>query len=277
MSVPHVTANGCAAFAAFTEVDYALILTAILGVNQDLYNPTMSPFCSSSSTLSRFVPTSPPLRQRIQNTETRLVLSFQFFYEYFANDNLSPEDLLVVENAIMKSTTFAAALVAIAPVAFAADIPVKVGQTGLVFDPTTVTAAVGDVIHFQFAGGNHVRSPYPERGRTCTYTSVSLQTATQSPFAAPCTRLFNDDTKTPGFDSGLYVLLALGHGGTLSLMTCVFFQHTNRGSYLHRERHEPSLVLLRPSCPLQRRHGLRYQPTGKRKHLRHLPGQCRFR
>ncbi|KAG8894945.1 hypothetical protein FRB99_000887 [Tulasnella sp. 403] len=68
-----------------------------------------------------------------------------------------------------------AALVA-APIANAAVWNVTVGQGALTFSPTTATPAVGDTLHFVFAGGNH--------------------TATQSTFAAPCAAM------SGGFNSG---------------------------------------------------------------------------
>ncbi|KAF8163565.1 Cupredoxin [Crassisporium funariophilum] len=62
----------------------------------------------------------------------------------------------------------------------AVDMLVKVGANGgLVFDPTSVTAAVGDTISFQFQGKNH--------------------SVTQSTFPAPCTR---QTTPSLGVDSG---------------------------------------------------------------------------
>jgi len=62
------------------------------------------------------------------------------------------------------------ALAALLPlVSYAADIPVAVGQSGLTFVPSSVTAAEGDVVVFSFYPKNH--------------------TVTQSTFAAPCTAL----------------------------------------------------------------------------------------
>ncbi|TEB09257.1 hypothetical protein FA13DRAFT_1749435 [Coprinellus micaceus] len=69
---------------------------------------------------------------------------------------------------------FALALVTLLPLFVkGADIPVAVGQTGLTFEPSSVTAAEGDVIVFSFYPKNH--------------------TVTQSSFAAPCTKLVDDD------------------------------------------------------------------------------------
>jgi len=48
---------------------------------------------------------------------------------------------------------------------------VAVGQNGLTYSPSNITAAVGDVVSFTFYAKNH--------------------TATQSTFAAPCTQLVN--------------------------------------------------------------------------------------
>ncbi|KAK7034023.1 hypothetical protein VNI00_012454 [Paramarasmius palmivorus] len=58
----------------------------------------------------------------------------------------------------------------------AADIPVKVGDGGSTFTPSSINATSGDVVVFQFVGGNH--------------------TATQSTFDNPCTK------KGDGVDSG---------------------------------------------------------------------------
>ncbi|KXN80990.1 hypothetical protein AN958_06502 [Leucoagaricus sp. SymC.cos] len=71
----------------------------------------------------------------------------------------------------------AAFALASALAASAADISIAVGaNNALVFDPTSVTAQVGDVLHFEFQSKNH--------------------SVTQSSFANPCTRLPN------GIDSG---------------------------------------------------------------------------
>jgi hypothetical protein len=72
---------------------------------------------------------------------------------------------------------------AAAVVVSAVDIPVTVGDGGaLVFNPTSVTAAVGDTISFQFRAKNH--------------------TVTQSTFASPCT------LKSEGIDSGFQAVAA---------------------------------------------------------------------
>ena len=53
----------------------------------------------------------------------------------------------------MHTTTFFA-LVAL-PFSFAKNISISVGQTGLVFDPATVTANVGDLLQFSFYPKDH--------------------------------------------------------------------------------------------------------------------------
>lgn len=58
----------------------------------------------------------------------------------------------------------------------------KDGQTGLKFDPQTIVAQKGDMVSFEFRGGNH--------------------TVTQSSFANPCSWQFNTATKQDGFNSG---------------------------------------------------------------------------
>jgi plastocyanin len=58
----------------------------------------------------------------------------------------------------------------------------RTGQPGNVFDPQTVTAQPGDVVNFEFRGGNH--------------------TVTQSSFANPCAWQFNTVTRQNGFNSG---------------------------------------------------------------------------
>jgi plastocyanin len=78
-----------------------------------------------------------------------------------------------------------AALASVLPV-LGANITVIVGADasgapGLVFNPQVVTAAVGDLINFEFHGGNH--------------------TVTQSSFANPCTQQFNTVTQQNGFTS----------------------------------------------------------------------------
>ncbi|KAK0504132.1 Cupredoxin [Armillaria luteobubalina] len=75
---------------------------------------------------------------------------------------------------------FSVVVAAIASIASAANITVKVGEnSGLTFDPTSVTAAEGDVVQFEFVAKNH--------------------TVTQSTFAAPCEKM---TTPTEGVDSG---------------------------------------------------------------------------
>ncbi|KAG6854571.1 hypothetical protein C0991_004907 [Blastosporella zonata] len=68
---------------------------------------------------------------------------------------------------------------AAAAVAFAADIQVLVGDTGLEFNPSSVTAQNGDNVIFEFRSKNH--------------------TVTQSTFAEPCTYM---TTPTFGVNSG---------------------------------------------------------------------------
>jgi plastocyanin len=58
----------------------------------------------------------------------------------------------------------------------------KDGTPGLRFDPQQVTAQKGDIVSFEFRGGNH--------------------TVTQSSFANPCAWQFNTVTQQKGFNSG---------------------------------------------------------------------------
>jgi len=74
----------------------------------------------------------------------------------------------------------AAFVAAAAGLASAADHLVLVGDNGLDFNPTTVTAAAGDNVIFEFRAKNH--------------------TVTQSSFAQPCT--FLQTAAGPGVDSG---------------------------------------------------------------------------
>ncbi|KAG7440890.1 Cupredoxin [Guyanagaster necrorhizus] len=75
---------------------------------------------------------------------------------------------------------FFVVIAAIASIASAANITVKVGENdGLTYDPTNVTAAAGDIIQFEFVAKNH--------------------TVTQSTFADPCQKM---TTPTEGVDSG---------------------------------------------------------------------------
>jgi plastocyanin len=81
-----------------------------------------------------------------------------------------------------------AAIAAVAPsFVSAANITVFVGASkdgtiGLRFDPQEITAAKGDIVNFEFRGGNH--------------------TVTQSSFANPCAWQFNTVTNQKGFNSG---------------------------------------------------------------------------
>lgn len=72
--------------------------------------------------------------------------------------------------------SFAAFALVSALAVSAADINVRVGDGGLVFNPTSVTGQVGDTIHFQFISKNH--------------------SVTQSTFGTPCVQAPN------GIDSG---------------------------------------------------------------------------
>lgn len=78
-----------------------------------------------------------------------------------------------------------AVLASVLPAVLGANITVVVGanSTGpaLVFNPQVITAAVGDLINFEFHGGNH--------------------TVTQSSFTNPCTQQFNTVTQQNGFSS----------------------------------------------------------------------------
>lgn len=74
----------------------------------------------------------------------------------------------------------AAFVAAAASFASAADLLVLVGDGGLTFKPTSVTAAVGDNVIFEFRAKNH--------------------TVTQSSFAQPCN--FLQTPNGPGVDSG---------------------------------------------------------------------------
>jgi len=86
----------------------------------------------------------------------------------------------------MKFFTAAAAIATFAAATTAANITVKVGENeggekGVFFSPQVITAQVGDLVNFEFRGGNH--------------------TVTQSSFAVPCTQQFNTVTQQPGFTS----------------------------------------------------------------------------
>lgn len=86
------------------------------------------------------------------------------------------------------SAPFVFAIAAFAPsLVSAANITVFVGASqngtiGLRFDPPQITANKGDIVNFEFRGGNH--------------------TVTQSSFANPCAWQFNTATNQKGFNSG---------------------------------------------------------------------------
>jgi plastocyanin len=102
---------------------------------------------------------------------------------------------------------FAAALVAalasVLPV-LGANITVIVGanSTGspaLVFNPQVITANVGDIITFEFHGGNHTVTQ-------SSFASMSTQTYIRCDnflllFSDPCTQQFNTVTQQNGFTS----------------------------------------------------------------------------
>lgn len=77
---------------------------------------------------------------------------------------------------------YSVALAALLPIVVSAvDIPVAVGQNGLTFEPSSVTAREGDVIVFTFYPKNH--------------------TVTESNFATPCTKDVDDDAGQPDADA----------------------------------------------------------------------------
>lgn len=86
----------------------------------------------------------------------------------------------------MQFAKTAAFVVAAAGLVSAVDHTVLVGDTGLDFNPTSITAAAGDNVIFEFRGGNH--------------------TVTQSSFAQPCT--FLQTANGPGVDSGFQPVAA---------------------------------------------------------------------
>jgi len=93
----------------------------------------------------------------------------------------------------MRSNTPIIAL-ALAAAASATTIPITVGKGGLVFSPSSVTAAVGDILEFEFYPGDH---------------SVA-----QGTFAAPCSQ----GTLTTGFYSG-FMQVATGPGSQVFQVT----------------------------------------------------------
>lgn len=102
------------------------------------------------------------------------------------------------------SASAVAAIAAFAPsLVFATNFTVFVGAgqdgtTGLKFDPQQITAQKGDVVNFEFRGGNH--------------------TVTQSSFANPCSWQFNTATQQNGFSSGFVPFNATsGQVGVYSL------------------------------------------------------------
>ena len=67
---------------------------------------------------------------------------------------------------------------------------IVVGGPGiLAFNPPSINAEVGDIMHFVFHQKNH--------------------TVTQSSFASPCTPFTDPTTNEAGFNSGLYVSSSL--------------------------------------------------------------------
>jgi len=98
--------------------------------------------------------------------------------------------------------SFAAFALVSALAASAADISVRVGDGGLVFNPPSVMAQLGDTVHFQFVSKNH--------------------SVTESSFATPCTQASN------GVDSGFLAVdptstLAPSWSFTLNTTTPLWF------------------------------------------------------
>jgi len=81
-----------------------------------------------------------------------------------------------------------AVLAAIPAFASAATVTIQVGANGLTYTPSNISAAVGDVIEFQFYAKNH--------------------TVSQSSFAAPCTPFVNTTTNVKGINSGFMPVAA---------------------------------------------------------------------
>jgi len=110
----------------------------------------------------------------------------------------------------MKFSAALACVAAFVAPALAANITVVVGagedgSPALTFRPNQITAAVGDLVQFQFRGGNH--------------------TVTQSSFANPCAQQFNTATNQPGFTSPFIPFNAAS--GTIGVYTLEITQATS--------------------------------------------------
>jgi plastocyanin len=103
--------------------------------------------------------------------------------------------------SISKMRFSTAALSTVLPaLALAANFTVDVGLNGLAFTPTSITAAVGDIVNFVFHPKNH--------------------SVTQSLFTSPCTPAFDATTGAQGFDSG-FMPIANGSSAPMPIKVTV--------------------------------------------------------
>lgn len=104
-------------------------------------------------------------------------------------------------------------------------IPVKVGNGGTTFSPEKVVAAVGEMIQFQFVGGNH--------------------TATQSTFAQPCQPIGMSSPNVTGFHSGFQPAAASSAQGMTSTFSIMVNSTTPLWVYCAQAKHcEGGMVMV---------------------------------
>lgn len=104
-------------------------------------------------------------------------------------------------------------------------IVVKVGDGGMKFSPEKVVAEAGDMIQFQFIGGNH--------------------TVTQSTFAAPCTPISMSNTGVQGFHSGFQPADASSAQGMTSTFSVLVNDTKPMWAYCAQGKHcENGMVMV---------------------------------
>lgn len=119
-------------------------------------------------------------------------------------------------------------------------IRIEVGKGGIVFNPDTATAAIGDTVEFHFYPKNH--------------------SVTQGDFDSPC----GTGSLTNGFFSG-YVPSASEEAVSKSLSSLMNIAHRRSTAQClpnYHRRHKPHLVLLQPRRALRQRNGWRHQSSG---------------
>lgn len=103
-------------------------------------------------------------------------------------------------------------------------VTVSTTNNSLVYSPSSVTAAAGDMVQFQFVAGNH--------------------TVTQSTFDQPCTPISNIMSNVTGFHSGYMPVAASSSQGEIPTYTIQVNNTTPIWIYCAQGRHCQSGMVM---------------------------------